>query len=287
MLGIKHVLGFAQVLLDLAARAPRDRQQPIQVVADDGCLRRHRAHLAQLFEFGQRLVSCFLRQLGAVNLLLELGDVVTIVAVAQFLLDRLHLLVEIILALRLLHLTLDARADLFLNLQDGDLTFHQGEYALETLGDRHDLQDLLLVGNLDRQVRGNRVGELGIIVDLADGAQNFGRDLLVQLDVVFKLRHRRTGQRLDLVLGTEFFRDDVGRSFEIIRVFDIGRNADTRIALDEDFDRAIRQLQQLEDRSERADLVDFIRFGIVIAGILLGGQQNLLFRLHHFFERID
>jgi hypothetical protein len=47
-------------------------------------------------------------------------------------------------------------------------------------------------------MRSDRVGELGIVVDLADRADDFRRDLLVELDVVLKLRDHRARQRLDL-----------------------------------------------------------------------------------------
>ena len=66
--------------------------------------------------------------------------------VAEFLLDRLHLLVEVILALGLLHLALDARADALLDLQHRDLALHQPEHLLQALGDRQRLQDALAVG---------------------------------------------------------------------------------------------------------------------------------------------
>jgi hypothetical protein len=50
-----------------------------------------------------------------------------VLAVAELLLDRLHLLVEIVLALGLLHLPLDARADALFHLQNRDFAFHQAE----------------------------------------------------------------------------------------------------------------------------------------------------------------
>ena len=80
------------------------------------------AHLAQLLQLGLRLLAGLLGELGLLDALLELGSLVAaVLAVAELLLDRLHLLVEIVLALRLLHLALDARADALLDLQDGDL----------------------------------------------------------------------------------------------------------------------------------------------------------------------
>jgi hypothetical protein len=52
--------------------------------------------------------------------------------------------------------------------------------------------------DLDRQMRGDRVGELGRLLDLGDRADDVGRDLLVQLDVVLELGDHRAGQRLEL-----------------------------------------------------------------------------------------
>ena len=119
-----------------------------------------------------RLFAGFLRELGLLDLLFELGDLVLAVLVAKLLLDRLHLLVEVVLALRLLHLALDARADALFDLQDGDFAFHQAEHFFQPLSDAWRLQDHLLVGNLDRQMRSDRVGKLGVILDLLDDADD-------------------------------------------------------------------------------------------------------------------
>src|SRR5258708_28945774 len=42
-------------LLDLRLLRPRDREQPIEIVAHDGGLGRHRRHLPQLLELVRRL----------------------------------------------------------------------------------------------------------------------------------------------------------------------------------------------------------------------------------------
>ena len=135
MIGVEDLLGERQILLDLGLLVPRDRQQPVEIVAHDGGFRRHRRHLAQLLELVLRLLARFLRELGALDLLFEFGEFVLAVFVAEFLLDRLHLLVEVVLALRLLHLALDARADALLDLQHRDFALHQAEHLLQPLGD--------------------------------------------------------------------------------------------------------------------------------------------------------
>ena len=133
MVGIENLLGQRQILLDFGFLIPRDRQQPVEIVAHDGGFRRHRRHLPQLLQLVLRLLARLLRELGALDLFLDLGELVLAVLVAELLLDRLHLLVEIVFALRLLHLALDARADALLDLQHRDFALHQPEHLLQPL----------------------------------------------------------------------------------------------------------------------------------------------------------
>jgi fumarate reductase subunit D len=75
--------------------------------------------LLQLLELGVGLFAGLLGQLGLGDLVFQLGDLVrAVLAVAQLALDRLHLLVQVILALRALHLRFHAGLDLLLDLQD-------------------------------------------------------------------------------------------------------------------------------------------------------------------------
>src|SRR6516164_3768164 len=120
VIGIEYLLGERQVFLDLRLLIPRNREQPVEIIAHDGCFRRHRRHLTQLLELVLRLLTRLFREFGVLDLFFELGEFVLAVLVAQFLLDRLHLLVEVVLALRLLHLTLHPRADALFYLKDGD-----------------------------------------------------------------------------------------------------------------------------------------------------------------------
>ena len=218
MLLVEDRLRFGDVLLDLSLDPPRDRQQPIEIVANDRRLGRHRRHLLKLLQLGKRLVLGLFRQLRVLDLFLELGDIVALVGIAEFLLNCLHLLIQIVLALRLLHLALDARTDLTLDLENGNLAFHQRIDALQPLGDACGFEHILLVGNLYGEVRCDRIGELRVILDLADVAQNLGRDLFVELHVALELRHDRTRQRLKLFLGAGNFDDAFDLGLEIVGV---------------------------------------------------------------------
>jgi hypothetical protein len=79
--------------------------------------------------------------------------------ITQFLLDRLHLFVEVILALAFLHLRLDPTADALLDLLHVDFAIDQAEQLLETIRNIGRFEDLLLVLQANRQVRGNGIGQ--------------------------------------------------------------------------------------------------------------------------------
>ena len=64
MLRVESLLRGDEVLLDLGALVPRDRHQPVEIIAHDGGFRRHRRHLPQLLQLGHGLVMRLLGQLG-------------------------------------------------------------------------------------------------------------------------------------------------------------------------------------------------------------------------------
>src|SRR3546814_3628414 len=72
-------------------------------------------------------------------------------------LDRLHLLVEVVLALALLHLRLDPAADALLHLLHVDLAVDEADQHLEPVGGVDGVEQALLVGQAHAQVRGDGV----------------------------------------------------------------------------------------------------------------------------------
>ena len=195
---VEHVLGEAQVVLDLGLLRPGQVDQGVDVVA-------HHRRLGDIGDislsfFSSPRPSCgLLGHLGGEDLLLEFSDR-RLLAVAQFLLDRLDLLVQVVLALALLHLALDAAADALLDLKDVDLVL-DARAELQALVDLEQVEHRLLVLELERQVRGDRVGQAAGVIDAGDGGQDLGRDLLVELDVLVELLRDGAAQRLDLGLA--------------------------------------------------------------------------------------
>ena len=69
---------------------------------------------------------------------------------------------------------------------------------LEPLRDVEHLEHSLLLLELDRQVRGDRVGQPAGFVDAVERGQDLRRDLLVELHVLVELREHRAAHRLGL-----------------------------------------------------------------------------------------
>ena len=198
VVGVEHLLGRRDVLRDLALLLPRQVDERLEVVAHDGRLGRHRRHQAQLLQLVLRLQPRVLRHARGLDPLLHLLEVGALLALAELLLDRLHLLVQVVLALALLHLALDAAADALFDLQDVDLGLELREQALQPLLDVEHLEHLLLLLELERQVRRHGVGQPARLLDPGERGEDLRRDLLVELDVLVELRDERAAHRLDL-----------------------------------------------------------------------------------------
>ncbi len=212
---------------------------------------------------------------------------VATVVVAEFLLDRLHLLVEIILALGLLHLALDARADALLDLQHRDLALHQAQHLLEARGHGQRLQDALAIGDLDGEMRSHRVGELGEIGDRLHDADDLGRDLLVELHIALEVGHDRARHRF----GLDRLRIGVGECnggrLVIVGAIGVFLHARTLEPFDQHLHGAVGELQELQHAGERTGLVNGIGRRIIVGRVLLRREHDQGIVLHHLFERAD
>ncbi len=123
---VEHLVRMRQVVLDPGTLLPGHAHHPVEVGTHHGGFRRTRRHHLELAQLLQGLLP---RLLGHARLfdgsLVLLGLVGHVLELAHLLLDGLHLLVEIVLALGLLHLVLDPRADALLHLEQVDLRFDQ------------------------------------------------------------------------------------------------------------------------------------------------------------------
>ena len=65
------------------------------------------------------------------------------------------------------------------------------------------------------------------------------------------------------------------------------RDPRARSPFDQNLDRAVGQFQQLQNRGKRADFINLVNIRIIIAGILLRREKDVLIRPHDFFEGVD
>ena len=84
-----------------------------------------------------------------------------------------------------------------------------------------------------------------------------------------------------------FSRQTNRAGLEEVRIVGVFENPRPIAALDQHLDGAVRQLEELQHGSDRADPMDVVRRGIVLAGVLLRHQQDLLVVLHDVFQRPD
>ena len=284
---VQYFLRGLDVTRYLGFLLPGQVDQRLDVVAHHRRLGRHRRHELELLHLRVDFLARLLRHVRLADALLHLLQVGAFFALAELLLDGLDLLVEIVLALALLHLPLDPSADALFHLQDVDLGLELRHQVLEAQLDVEHLQHLLLLLQLERQMRGHGVGQAAGLVDALQRGENLGRDLLVQLHVLIEGRQQRAAHRLDLRVAGAFLLDrrrlghPVG--FHVRDAADVGAVA----AFDQHLYGAVRQLEHLQDARHAADAVHVVGAGVVLGGRFLRDQQDRLARLHRRFHRLD
>ena len=190
--------------------------------------------------------------------------------------DGLDLFVQIVLALALLHLLLDAPADATIHSPSVDFRIEQADHALHPLLQVEGLQHRLLGIELERRERRDGVGQPRRIVDAQSGRQHILRDLLGGLGKALEARQQRLerglgkgSRRLRLVhLG------DIRHEVVAIcdKVLDLGAAA----SFDQHLYLAVGQGEELQYGSYRAHLEQVVAAGIGHFGIASCHQQDAL-----------
>ena len=145
MIGVEHALGVRQIDDFVGPLVPRQRDEPVEIGARHGVLGGRDRHLRQPIELAQRFLLHRLGHAGRFDLLGELLDFLgLIVAFAELLLDRLHLLAQEVLALVLADLGLHLRLDLRSELEHFELLDQDAVQVVHPRADVERLEHLLL-----------------------------------------------------------------------------------------------------------------------------------------------
>ncbi len=273
VIGFQHFLGELQVADLLRLLLPRHRQQPFQVVARDRGLGRHRRHVLQPLQLRDRLLEGVLGHPRGLNLLLQLIDL-ALLAAAQFLLDGLDLLVEVVFLLRALHLPLHAALDGAVDVQLFDLDVKQFGDSCQPLDGIEDFQQLLLLFDGELQIGADRVRQLPRIVHPDRRDHGLVVQVLAELDVLFEKRGDARNQRFQLRprvhLVVRYFHHRPEKAFVVGDRDDLA----PLDAFHQDLNVPVRQAQALHDVDDRPDAVDLLRPRLVCRGVVLRGQED-------------
>jgi len=269
VVGVEHLLRAREIDHLVGALAPRQRHEPVDVGAGDGVLGGRGRHFREPIELAERLLTNLLGHAGGVDLGAQIVELLgLVVALAELLLNGLHLLTEQILALVLadlgLHLGLDLRAeleDLELLRQDAVQLIH----ALAHVGRR---QQLLLERRADRgQARGEEIRQPARLVDIRRQRDQIVREHRREVDDLLKRRAdiALEGVDFELIFRAEDVRQlaHFGPEVRAQRRQPIEREA--REALHDEAHAAVGQLEHLMNVRERADAVQ-----VALARLFLG-----------------
>gem|GEM_PF-6527193 len=204
-----EVVGFEDAArfgdLDAVRRRfpPGQLDQPVEVGADHRVLGRSVGHPLQAPQFLARLRLDLLRHRGLDDRLaqgLDL-DAVAAVALAEFLLDRLHLFAQQVFALALVDARLGPLVDFARQAQHLQPAEQAGEHDVEPLRQIDRLEHQLAIRQLEFADAGDQVGECAGLADALHRADQFLRNLRQVLQELERPFADADHSRLDLAVG--------------------------------------------------------------------------------------
>ena len=187
-----------QVQVVVAGDVPRQLDQPLDVRPQDAGLGALGVHLVEAPHLLFSLDAGLFGHGGARDLGAELFHLLAVdVAVPELVLDLPQLLAQVVVALGLRHLLARAVLDLRLHLEDADLFFQRLVDARQALHGLVQLQQLLRLGHLQRQVRRDEVRHAPGVVDALDDHRQLWLDRLAEAGELVDVAAHGAQQRLD------------------------------------------------------------------------------------------
>ena len=256
---------------------PRQFHHPLQVGPDRGGFSRVGMHLFEPLKLLLRLLQHLLGHLGFLDGLAELRDLFgPFVQFAEFLLDRLELLAQEVLALRLVHFALGFRLNLLLHGQYFNFPGDQFTDPAKASDGIFHLQNLLSGLHLEAEVRDGHVGQPAGFLKTFDDHHHVRHQNLSETHEPLELLLDGPQQGFALKrCGLGFcFGDGFDADFKMR--FGLNERLDPgfRQTLDENLDTVIRKFQHSHHHADGADGMDVLRCGVLDFERPLGGEHD-------------
>ena len=273
---VEHRLRARQIEVVVRARVPRQLGDPLEIRANDLRLHRLAAGALEAAELALDLGARRRRQLELVELLAQLADLLALIVVAELLLDRLHLLAQVHLALALAELFLHLRLDLLLHLDHADLSLHVHEHATEAVLDREVLEQPLPLRHRELDVAGYQIRELARI---GHGVEHLMHDFLGQSPPLAKLGGAlanllvQRDERRVVLVGRRHLLDRGDDGAEVVVGHHVLQRRRALLTLQQQLDAAETTLD-LPDARNHAHRVEDVRSGLVGVVALCDGEDE-------------
>ena len=266
---------------------PGQREDPVDVGADDAVLGRRGRQLLEPRELALDRLLCLLGQVLLRDPLAQLVQLGLLrVPLAELVLDRLQLLAEEVLALALLELGLDLRLDLRAELHHFQLAFEDAEHVAQPGGHVALLEQRLLLVGLQAQGRGDEVRERARVVDVRGRELELGRQVGDERDQAAELGLHAAGERLELGRLLDLVRHLLELADEVRLVLDALGEPDAADALDEDPQRPVGDADHLVHDARRANVVEVVPGGRVGVPALDRDQRQHPLALEHVVDEL-
>ena len=217
VVAVKDFLCTLQIEVVVCVFSPRQIHHRLQVVHLHAVLRSLRVEHVELVEFLEEHLLNVFRPLLAECLYFEVVTLRRAVAVAQFFLDVLDLLLQEVLALLFVDVFARLGSNVLTQLQQLYLLVERLQYEDHAIHHRVGLQHLDLIAYAERQVRTDEVQGEYVVLDVVQSKLRLVGDVLVLMDVfnglVAKVFDSRT-PRLIVTVG-HLFRHQRGGAHEV------------------------------------------------------------------------
>ena len=256
---VEDLAGRLEVEIVVGRLVPGEREDPLEVGADDPVLGGRGRELRKPVELAPRLLVGVLGKLRLLDLCAQLGELrLLLVRLAELLLDRLQLLAQEVLPLGLVHLLLHLGLDLRSQLEDLQLAREDHGQLPQTLLDVDRLEEVLLLLRLQADGRGDQVGELARALGVRSCQQQFLGEVRRDRDDAAEERLHGACERLRLLLAL----DHVGQRREEAGEVGLGLldrvEPDAVEALDEDAEGPVGDPDHLVHHGRGPDLVQVL-----------------------------